>query len=482
MVPGGAAYGRGMEDLQQVAAFVAVAEALHIGRAATALGLTRATVSGRLRRLEARVGMVLVDRSHRCLITLTPEGSALLPGAQELLRAGRVFDGELEAVRTGRRGVVRVALATERTRVVDELERAVAAVDEGWQVQVIETDPRTAARAIAFGAVEYAVSRRRLPATTRCGIPTPGPHRREPRDRTVVGLPDCRPVVVTTRRRWLEPSVDAGSGARVGMGGDARVDPTSGPERPTDECARHAREAASYALAETLVSTMLALRDTWLADVPMPPVIRARWRSWSRQCAARRENDLRRREERRLGVTAAHARSEARGRRRWLLRLWKGWARGDRDLCAYVDWMRERGVDPGLGMDPARPPRGSAGADGGPSPDRLDAPHEDGGDDGPRDARDPHDARESSDPHGPHDAPVSRDTDEPHDPPDTPESHGADRLGSADGCGASDGSTDAATDGGTDAATDGGNDGGTDGDADTGGSGDVVGVRDGGVD
>ena len=53
-----------MEDLVELTAFVAVAGTLHLGRAAAEVGAPRTTLAGRLRRLEARLGMVLIDRSH----------------------------------------------------------------------------------------------------------------------------------------------------------------------------------------------------------------------------------------------------------------------------------------------------------------------------------------------------------------------------------------------------------------------------------
>lgn len=316
-----AAYGRDMEDLRQVAAFVAVAESLHIGRAAEALGLTRAVVSGRLRRLEAGVDLDLVDRSHRCRIALTPEGSALLPAARALLRAGRAFADEADAVGTARHGVVRVAITTERSAVLTELTRALEGTDGGWRVEVVETDPRSASGLLAIGGVEFVLSDYRLPATTRSGLPTPGPHRRERRDRRVVRVGDTRPVLVTWRTRWFE--------------------------------ARDGRRGSVFRRA------MVRMREAMFAGEPLPPAELARRRAWSRRCAADKEAAVRRRDEQRFGPAEARARAAARERRRALQRLWKGWVRGEADVCEFVDWMRERGVDPGLGMDPERPPRGA---------------------------------------------------------------------------------------------------------------------------
>lgn len=248
------AYGRRMEDLRQVAAFVAAADELHLGRAAATLGITRATLSGRLRRLETSLGMVLVDRSHRCRIALTQQGVAVLPVARCTIEVGRELVAVAEAVRSGRRGVVRVALVGDREPRAERLIEALATVDRGWRVEVLRMDPWAASRALALGRVECAISSRYLSGTTSSGLPDPRPHRRE---------------------RQIHLMIDG-------------------------------REA-------------------------------------SKMC---------------LGAEVAAARVAARSRRRELLRLWNGVVRGDPDVCAFIDRTRAAGVDVGLGLDPARPPRG----------------------------------------------------------------------------------------------------------------------------
>ena len=360
-----------MEDLDQVAAFVAVAETMHLGRAATGLGVSRSTVSGRLRRLEDQVGMVLIDRSHRCRIALTAEGSALLPAARTLVGAGRGFGDEIAAVRSGRKGVVRVALTTLRSPVGAELERAMAGVHEGWRVEVTEMNRKSAARALAIGGIDCVLSSERLPATTRCGVPTPGPNRRERHDAMYVSDGGSAPgVLVTWRRRWMSPAA-GGSGTGTGESGvDRRArsggSPVGGPGRGDKSgsgvgpgCGSAARTDASSAVADGLMTVMRRFRRAMFADVPMSSTRLAQWRAYSRRSAAERDVALWRREVRREGYAEAARRERARKRRRWLIRLWKGWARGDRDVCEYVDWIRERGGDPGLGRDPDNPPRGT---------------------------------------------------------------------------------------------------------------------------
>jgi DNA-binding transcriptional LysR family regulator len=71
-------------DLAQVRAFVAAAEDLHFGRAASRLFLTPQAVSKRIRRLEGALGEDLFRRDHQA-VTLTPAGERFLPHARALL-------------------------------------------------------------------------------------------------------------------------------------------------------------------------------------------------------------------------------------------------------------------------------------------------------------------------------------------------------------------------------------------------------------
>jgi len=73
-------------DLDAVQAFVLVADHGSFTRAADALGATQSGISLRLKRLEDRLGVRLLERTPR-LVRLTPQGEAFLPRARRLLEA-----------------------------------------------------------------------------------------------------------------------------------------------------------------------------------------------------------------------------------------------------------------------------------------------------------------------------------------------------------------------------------------------------------
>ena len=73
-------------DPDAVAAFLRTAELASFTRAAEALGTTQSLVSTRIRRLEERLGKVLLQR-HPRLVRLTAEGERFLPAAREVMAA-----------------------------------------------------------------------------------------------------------------------------------------------------------------------------------------------------------------------------------------------------------------------------------------------------------------------------------------------------------------------------------------------------------
>jgi DNA-binding transcriptional LysR family regulator len=94
-------------ELRQLAAFVAVADELHFGRAAESLGVVQPAVSQLVRRLERELGVVLFERSSHHVV-LTGAGAELLPAARRALSARDELAAAAPALVRGEQGELRI--------------------------------------------------------------------------------------------------------------------------------------------------------------------------------------------------------------------------------------------------------------------------------------------------------------------------------------------------------------------------------------
>jgi DNA-binding transcriptional LysR family regulator len=94
--------------LEQLRIFVAVAERLHVTRAAEALHLTQSAASAAIAALERRHGVTVFDRVGRRL-ALTEAGRALLPEARQLLQNAAHAESVLGELAGLKRGALTVA-------------------------------------------------------------------------------------------------------------------------------------------------------------------------------------------------------------------------------------------------------------------------------------------------------------------------------------------------------------------------------------
>ena len=94
-------------DLRHLAYLVALHREEHFGRAARACHVSQPTLSSGIRRLETEVGFPIVRRSQR-YEGLTPEGERVLDWARRILADVGGLDAELDAMRGGLAGQLRL--------------------------------------------------------------------------------------------------------------------------------------------------------------------------------------------------------------------------------------------------------------------------------------------------------------------------------------------------------------------------------------
>jgi len=87
---------------------LALAREKHFGRAAEACGVTQPTLSAGVRQLEQQMGVLLVNRGSR-FQGFTPEGQRVLDWARRIVGDSRAMREEINALRSGLSGRLRMA-------------------------------------------------------------------------------------------------------------------------------------------------------------------------------------------------------------------------------------------------------------------------------------------------------------------------------------------------------------------------------------
>lgn len=137
--------------------FVTVAELLHFGRAASSLHLSQPALSGRIRTLEAEIGVRLLDRDRRS-VTLTEAGRAFLPAARESLAASHAARTAARRAARGESGRLRlgftvIAFHTALPRGVQEFRSEYPHVT----VDLVERNSPALEEALISGEIDLAI-------------------------------------------------------------------------------------------------------------------------------------------------------------------------------------------------------------------------------------------------------------------------------------------------------------------------------------
>ncbi|MGE0025170.1 MAG: LysR family transcriptional regulator, partial [Hyphomicrobium sp.] len=88
---------------------LALARERHFGRAAEAAGVTQPTLSSALKSLEDQLGVLIVERGSR-FQRFTPEGERILDWSRRIVGDARAMRQEIEALKKGLTGHLRIAV------------------------------------------------------------------------------------------------------------------------------------------------------------------------------------------------------------------------------------------------------------------------------------------------------------------------------------------------------------------------------------
>lgn len=190
-------------DIDELRAFLAVAEELHFGRAAERLHVAQPPLSRTIKHLERELGTRLFDRSTRS-VRLTSSGQALMNPAKDVLEALRRARAAVISADDGEAGTVRVAFAGVSThRLVARLARAVRAQRPGIVLEMSSQNfAQPAMKRLLAGETDVALGRWDV-------IPADVEARIVMHDSLVVAVPDTHTLAGAHRLSISQLSSDA---------------------------------------------------------------------------------------------------------------------------------------------------------------------------------------------------------------------------------------------------------------------------------
>lgn len=155
-------------DLRKLRAFVAVGRHRSFGRAAEELRLTQSAVSVAIRRLEAELGVRLLDRTTRS-VRPTAAGERLLAVSDRLIEELDAAVSEVREDAASRRGKVAVAcLPSVAARLVPAAMAAARRTYPALHVVVQDTSAEEVLRLVASGSVDFGISNQPVDGAGLC--------------------------------------------------------------------------------------------------------------------------------------------------------------------------------------------------------------------------------------------------------------------------------------------------------------------------
>ncbi|KQT46319.1 transcriptional regulator [Aureimonas sp. Leaf454] len=146
-------------ELKQIRCVLAVADAMHFGKAARALDILPASLGRQVRALEEELGVPLFERTTRSVL-LTPEGKAFVPDARALVeRADALLEGFRDRARAGARIIRLGAIDSAAAGLVPSLIHDLHRLDPGLTVRLTEEKSMRLLPKLLAGRLDVAILR-----------------------------------------------------------------------------------------------------------------------------------------------------------------------------------------------------------------------------------------------------------------------------------------------------------------------------------
>jgi DNA-binding transcriptional LysR family regulator len=142
-------------SLKRLSYFVALADTLHFGRAAEAVGVSQPALSGEIQKLERDLGITLFTRRPRP--ALTREAKVMVNRARTLLAAAERFETEADELSSGVQGSVTIGCVP--SFFLRGLLEAVAEFEETWPgiaLHLVELNTTAQLELLSDGAIDIA--------------------------------------------------------------------------------------------------------------------------------------------------------------------------------------------------------------------------------------------------------------------------------------------------------------------------------------